>query len=85
MKELDVSNNLLLNQMDCSQNQLNSLNISNNTRIGDSTHNRYESHLNVSQMPSLEEICVWEIPFPTGDITIDLSDSSNAFFTADCN
>jgi len=35
-------------------------------------------------MPSLGEVCVWTIPFPPEDMTIDTEDSPKVYFTMEC-
>ncbi len=80
---LDVSNNTHLRNLKCSNNQLSSLDISNNTILG-----RFNDHygmIDISQMPSLYKVCVWELPFPPAEYKVDTTGSPNVYFTMDCN
>jgi len=36
-------------------------------------------------MPSLTEVCVWEMPFPPEDFLLYADGSPNVYFTTDCN
>jgi len=35
-------------------------------------------------MPELGAVCVWTIPFPPVEVTIDTTNSPNVYFTTDC-
>ena len=72
---LDLSNNPALTGLICSENHLTSLNVSGNTVL---------EYLYVADMPILQEVCVWEIPFPPAGVTIDSTGSNNVYFTIDC-
>ena len=41
--------------------------------------------LNISQMPTLYQVCVWEIPFPPAGVSVYTTNSPNVYFTTDCN
>jgi hypothetical protein len=60
----------------CGYNQITSLNISNNFNIW---------IVDVPQMPSLGEICVWELPFPPVYIQVNDWGSLNIYFTTECS
>ncbi|UCH15704.1 MAG: T9SS type A sorting domain-containing protein, partial [Bacteroidales bacterium] len=70
---LDVSSNLALTELWCSDNQLNSLNVSNNTAL---------EYLIIEYIPTLHEVCVWE-SFPSG-VQVVTAGSPNVQFTTDC-
>jgi len=36
-------------------------------------------------MPSLNKVCVWEMPFPPAGVSVSTTDSPNIYFTTDCN
>ena len=65
-----------LDTLNCGRNQLTSLDVSNNTLL---------DQLYLRDMPSLFEVCVWEIPFPPDGVNVNISNSPNVFFTTDCN
>jgi hypothetical protein len=73
---VDVYNNTALYNLDCSYNQLASLDVSNNKSL---------QILNLSYMPDLKKVCVWEMPFPPSDISVDTTGSPNVYFTTDCS
>jgi len=76
LTELDVSNNLDLIGIWCGENLLTSLDLSQNIKIGSEP---YEfDHLNVDNMPSLGEVCVWD-SFP-GNAKISYDGSPNICF-----
>jgi len=82
---LDVSKNIALGILLCSRNQLTSLDISNNIALGANGIYSFRA-LNISQMPSLYEVCVWTMPFPPpGGVGVDTTDSPNVYFTTDCS
>jgi len=83
LNTLDVSNNTALSSLDCGNNQLNTLDISKNTVLGPG--NSYNPALNISNMPSLYQVCVWEMPFPPEDFVVDTTGSPNIYFTTDCS
>lgn len=46
---------------------------------------RVVSETGFSNMPTLNEICVWELPFPPDDLELETTGSPNVYFTTDCN
>jgi Leucine-rich repeat (LRR) protein len=72
---LDVSNNPALTKLDCSHNPIDSLDVSNNTAL---------TFLAVVDIPTLNRICVWTMPFPPEGVTVYADNSPNAYFTTDC-
>jgi len=89
LSSLDLSQNTALTVLDCSLNQLTSLNISNNIELG--TENWYLSGggtmegIHISHMPTLNEVCVWELPFPPDGISVYSEGSPNFVFTTSCS
>ena len=77
LTSLDVKMLPYLSSLNCSRNQLTSLNVSMNTSL---------RNLDVSFMPSLYQVCVWEVPFPPAkqDINIEKTGSPNVYFTTEC-
>jgi len=92
LTSLDISKNTQLKFLWCGANSLTRLDISNNPALGsewDYTANEgicYDE-IDLSHMPSLQEVCVWTLPFPPSDreICVDDSGSPNLFFTTDCS
>ena len=80
---LDVSMNPLLGCLNCGDNNLTHLDISNNIAL-DTFDCRFGPDLSINNMPSLQEICVWELPFPPPDMYIDTLGSPNLYFTVEC-
>ncbi|MFH0759599.1 MAG: T9SS type A sorting domain-containing protein [Bacteroidota bacterium] len=80
---LDVSNNPALMNLHCGSNQIGSLDISANQSIG-TAETEYDA-LDISYMPSLNEVCVWTMPFPPAGVTVDTISSPNVFFTTECS
>jgi len=72
LTSLDVSANSVLHLLDCSENQLTSLDISHNSAI---------TNLWINRMHSLQEVCVWELPFPPSGVDVYSSDSPNVKYT----
>jgi Leucine-rich repeat (LRR) protein len=75
LKGLDLSSNVALEDLSCPSNKLMHLDISNNILL---------EHLDLSEMPELREVCVWDSNFPTGGFFLDTSDSPSIYFTAEC-
>lgn len=85
LTSLDVSNNVALTNLLCSDNQLASLDISNNISLGLAPATvPPECFLGIAYMPSLEKVCVWELPFPPADFLLCVDGSPNVYFTIEC-
>jgi len=41
--------------------------------------------LDISEMPSLYEVCVWTLPFPPEGFLVFTSGSPNVYFTTECS
>jgi hypothetical protein len=68
---------LNLDTLICSYNKITSLDISNNTAL---------HRLSLGHMPSLSEVCVWEIPFPPEyGPWVGTDGSPNVYFTTECS
>ena len=76
IEDLILSNDVGLRILHCANNQLTSLDISTNTLL---------SGLDLRGMPTLEEVCVWTMPFPPEGYSVNLEGSPNVFFTTDCS
>ncbi len=83
LSSLDVSNNPLLEELWCGDNLITNLDISINTAIG-SVESELDA-LDISNMPTLYEVCVWIMPFPPPGLTINTSSSPNVSFTTECS
>ena len=75
LTSLDVSNNSALEKLRCSHNQLTSLDVSNNAAL---------VTLGLSSMPTLYEVCVWEMPFPPILVAVFTDGSPNVYYTTEC-
>ena len=71
LTSLEVSNNSALWYLQCSGNLLNSLDLSNNISIG---------VIDIGNMPFLNKVCVWTIPFPSEIVEVDITGSPNVEF-----
>jgi Leucine-rich repeat (LRR) protein len=94
---LDISNNAGLLYLMCDGNQLTNLEVSGNAPLVDLScgnnlldsldisHNLVLQSVSLSDMPSLNKVCVWEMPFPLDGVKVYTTDSPNIYFTADCD
>jgi Leucine-rich repeat (LRR) protein len=71
----DLSANTELYRLSCSGNLFDSLDLSGYSGL---------TRIYLSDMPSLGEVCVWELPFPPADVTVDTTNSPNVNFTDAC-
>ena len=96
LKDLDVSRNTALTMLNCRENQLSSLDVSQNlylrslccdanllTRL-DLSGNKSIYTLSIGRMPTLNEVCVWTMPFPPEGLNLTAEGSPNITFTTDC-
>lgn len=93
---LDLTNNTSLDWLYCESNQLTALDVTNQSDLMelefggnqlstlDLTNNPALEHLELNQMPSLGEVCVWTTPFPPARVNLDTTGSPNIFFTTEC-
>jgi len=97
LSNLNVSSNTALRVLHCSSNLIDSLNVSscselevlrcaNNTlsKLDISNNHKLES-LHIYGIPTLEEVCVWSLPFPPADVQVDSAGSPNVVFTTECS
>ena len=84
LTSMDLSNNVELTDFDLGKNQLSSLDISSNTNLVTTV---WESipDIVLDSMPTLFEVCVWELPFPPEGVDIDTTASPNIYFTTACS
>lgn len=75
LADLNLSQNTALQSFSCSANPLISLDISMNTAL---------TNIALDNMPTLSEVCVWELPFPPESVTLDTTGSPNVVFNMDC-
>jgi hypothetical protein len=89
LKSLDVSSCKALVALDCSTNQIVNLNLSKNINIFKGIPAYPPGiYLDLSSMPTLFEVCVWEMPFPPADKddgVVYTIGSPNVYFTTDCS
>jgi carboxyl-terminal processing protease len=85
LKSLDIANCRLLQNLNCSSNQFTNLDLVENSMLLDSLASQ-GVNLNLSGMPSLSKVCVWEMPFPPADKPgkVDLTGSPNIVFSDSC-
>jgi hypothetical protein len=76
LTHLDVSMNPGLLDLYCGGNKLTVLNITNNTSL---------RKLDIHNMPTLDKVCVWALPFPPSDLVVEATDSPNVYFSTDCS
>jgi hypothetical protein len=83
---LDISGNVALKYLHCGNNQLTSLDILNNTSLGLALGNMYlYCYLEIGNMPSLDEVCVWRLPFPSEGFLLCMDGTPNVYFTTKCS
>ncbi len=82
---LNVKNCTLLTSLSCGGNRLTGLNLSKNINLLSCEGNNCNTILNLSNMPTLYGVRVWEMPFPPADkiANIDTTDSPNVYFSTD--
>ncbi len=83
LTSLDVTNNLSLVDLWCGNNLISCLDISKNTALG--SESSEFSEIELSNMPTLTEVCVWTMPFPPSGVIVDTSSSPNVIFTTECS
>lgn len=85
LTSLDLSSNYELVELDCSNNLLTSLDLSQNRSLMTNIFGDYFGQLHLMNMPTLESVCVWTLPFPPeGKHTLNYSGSPNINFNQDC-
>ena len=83
---MNVSNNTALELLCCDNNQLTTLDVSNNTALGTGPIDFITFYgLYISEMPTLYQVCVWEMPFPPTGVEFDTTGSPNVYSTTDCS
>jgi hypothetical protein len=75
LDRLDLRQNKALQTMISCGNRLNSLDLSQNTQL---------TKIGIDNMPLLEEVCVWTLPFPPEGVTVLMEYSPGVVFTRDC-
>jgi len=87
LSRLDVTNNTALFSLSCGTNQLTTLDISNNISLGliEETSYCFGCCLDIRNMPSLEQVCVWTMPFPPAGFPLCADGSPNVYYTTDCS
>ncbi|WKZ58554.1 MAG: hypothetical protein QY309_11825 [Cyclobacteriaceae bacterium] len=83
LENLNVSNCGSLFQLFChnnpnrpTNNQLVNLDISSNTAL---------ISIQLTSLPTLQQVCVWQTPFPPDGVSVNTSLSPNVYFATDCN
>jgi hypothetical protein len=75
LTSLDVSGCIALDFLDCTGNQLTSMDVSDNTSI---------QLMIIEEMLTLIEVCVWTMPFPPAGVGVLIFGSPNVYFTTEC-
>ncbi len=75
LTSLDLSSNHLLEQLYLSDNLLTTLDISSNTAL---------EVLDIQNMNTLYDVCVWTVPFPPLGVDVFTTGSPNVYFTTEC-
>lgn len=81
---LDVSANLQLRLLHCGGNPMTALNISTNLALDTAAIGYGIPSLAVNHMPSLKQVCVWDLPFPPEGFIMDTIGSPNITFSTEC-
>ena len=96
LTDLDISNNTSLVELKCGSNQITDLDVANNPELQDLwcssaqlsgldiSQNTDLSNLQLKDMPTLHEVCVWTMPFPPEGVLADTTGSPNVYFTTEC-
>lgn len=97
ISELDLSHNRLLSELKCTNNLLKKLDVRVNTALVtmvscgnrlstlDLSQNTKLSLIGFDNMPSMEEVCVWTLPFPPEGVKVLMEFSPNVYFTTHCS
>ena len=97
LTNLDVSRNIALITFGCRNNQLTNLDVTNNTFLetlccgGNALTSLDVSNchalklLDIRNMPTLYEVCVHTMPFPSNIVAVLWDFSPNVYFTTDCS
>jgi hypothetical protein len=96
IKRLDISKCTALEYLDCRGNPLIQMDVSSNTALSYLSCGGMFKHLDISEntalttlcvrnMPRLEEVCVWTIPFPPDSVEVINVCSPNVSFTMNCD
>lgn len=81
---LDISYLSSLTRLSCGLNQLTSLNLANNSNLGTVQNKSSGCDLEIGDMPTLEEVCVWTESFPPDGFLLCMDGSPNVNFTTNC-
>jgi hypothetical protein len=49
------------------------------------SNNIFLTVIRLRDMPSLNEVCVWVMPFPPDGVEVDMANSPNINFTTECS
>lgn len=75
LTEIDLSNNESLEELDGCRNFISKIHLCCNNTL---------SRIQLAEMPSLELVCVWTLPFPPEGVYIDVSGESGITFAYGC-
>lgn len=84
LTEIDLSGCTALRKLAIHTNQLSSLNLSSNSNLGTGLNESHGCYLEIGNMPTLEEVCVWTEPFPPDGFLVCMDGSPNVDFTTNC-
>lgn len=75
LSEIDLSNNEILEELDGCRNFISKIHLCCNSTL---------CRIQLSEMPSLQRVCVWTLPFPPEGVHMDISGESGITFAHDC-
>jgi hypothetical protein len=84
LTSLDLSNNLNLLDLNCSDNPLTNLDLSCTIYLGTDYGGYCPYGLEIQEMPSLTEVCVWTMPFPPTYLNVKMYESPTISFLTGC-
>jgi len=96
LSSLNVSLNTNLKTLHCNNNLLTSLDVSKNTALTDmiTCGNRFSGFdisnnhnlvkIGIDNMPMLQKVCVWTLPFPPAGVVVLMGFSPNILFSLEC-
>jgi Leucine-rich repeat (LRR) protein len=76
LSDIDLSTNKYLETLDACRNFISHIHICCNKAL---------TRIQLSEMPTLTEVCVWKLPFPPEGVSIDIAENTGITFVQNCN